>query len=358
MMWKFICALLLAGQLLFAGAAAAKSPKPPSVEQLIEHARDAVAAGTVDPARDLAPLIEALAAATKAEEAHDLMNAIGDFGDYDRTRTTAAVKNYLRDVAPPVLFKVAQNQMDIWTRDQAYSLLKKLNVSDGVLDQAIAIAQADHESDAKAQHIVQNRIQIMQQWKTGLPTPFTLAPADPEKERIALARLHAAGDIVSASALGQAARHGRPATIDALVDAGVPINSPLLGSVNVLVDVATGCLENHPDTAALIRTIDTLVKHGIDPNPVGRSGNGILFEAARDCPRDVVQKLIDVGVKVERSPSGFSPLEAAFVSGKWDVAQLLIEHGARLTKKQVSSVFFEKPTDPAQLAIINKALSK
>lgn len=357
-MSRYICALLIASQVLFAGTVAAKSPRPPSVEQLIEHARDVVAAGTVDPARDLAPLIEALAAATKAEDAHDLMNAVGDFGDYDRPRTTAAVKNYLREVAPPVLFRVAQGPMDIWTRDQAYSLLKKLNVSDGVLDQAIAIAQADHGGDAKAQHILQNRIQIMQNWKTGLATPFTLAPADLEKERSALARLRAAGDVVSAYALGQAARHGRPATIDALVDAGVPINSPLLGSVNVLVDVGTGCLENHADTAALIRTIDTLVKHGIELNPAARGGNSILFEAARDCPREVVLKLIDVGVKVERNPGGFSPLEVAFVSGKWDVAQLLIEHGARLTNKQVNTLFFEKPTDPAQLALIKKAQSK
>jgi ankyrin repeat protein len=129
-------------------------------------------------------------------------------------------------------------------------------------------------------------------------------------------------------------------------------------SANALGNAAgEGCVESEVDTAALIKTIDVLVRRGIDINP-NQGNNGFLFDAARYCPVVVVQKLIDIGVKVERNPGGFSPLQVALASGKWDVATLLVDHGARLNKKEVDEIFFEKPTDPKQLALLKRAAGK
>src|SRR5215467_8523305 len=59
---------------------AAKPPKPPSFESLIDHAKAAVRDGTVDPARDLAPLLERLRTSTVEMEQSFLLSAIEDLG--------------------------------------------------------------------------------------------------------------------------------------------------------------------------------------------------------------------------------------------------------------------------------------
>jgi hypothetical protein len=331
-------------------------------QSAIEHAKAAAASGHPDPARDFLPLLDALATATKREDQDDLINALRDIGSYDSPHSTAAVKNYLREAAPPVLLKFAQGHAESQRRSMALSLLRKFNVSDAVLDQAIAVCEADTSTDPGDRKVMASRVEVMRSWKHrvgGLASDyFTLAPADPETERRALAFLSAGQRGISVDDLASAASHGEATVVEALLDAGMPVNTQVGMSANALGNAAgEGCVESEVDTAALIKTIDVLVRRGIDVNP-NQGNNGFLFDAARYCPVVIVQKLIDIGVKVERNPGGFSPLQVALASGKWDVATLLVDHGARLSKKEVDEIFFEKPTDPKQLALLKRAAGK
>jgi hypothetical protein len=43
--------------------------------------------------------------------------------------------------------------------------------------------------------------------------------------------------------------------------------------------------------------------------------------------------------------------------GKWDIAETLIKGGARLTQKQIDTIFFDLPADPAKRALIDRARS-
>lgn len=354
---NILLSLAIVTLLLSASPIAAK--KKNDARSMVEHARAAAENGTVDPARDLQPLLDALSVTTNKDDAEELVSAVRDLGDYESPNSTAAVKNYLRDAAPPVLFKVAQGPFPGMQRSQALSLLRALNVSDAVLDQGIALCQADNTADKDT---MRRRADVIRSWKhTGIASEdyYTLAPRDPEAERRALKFLSANRERMSPSDLSSAASHGETAVITALLDAGVPINARINVLPNVLGSVAgTACLDRDVDINRQLKTIDLLVARGIDVNPPNQGANGLLFEAARDCPVEIVKKLIDVGVKVERSAPGFSPLQIAIVSGKWDVATLLVDHGARITKKEVDELFFEKPTDPKQVALLKRATGK
>ena len=86
-------------------------------------------------------------------------------------------------------------------------------------------------------------------------------------------------------------------------------------------------------------------------------GNTVLMGAVQMCPLPVVRTLVDKGVDANPKPNaqGFTPLGMALISGKWDVAEFLVERGARLETAQVDALFFERPTDPKVLAILERA---
>jgi hypothetical protein len=173
--------VLLAGTVIVIPVCMAKGSPTQSA---IDHAKAAAASGHPDPAKDFLPLLDALATATKREDQDDLINALRDIGSYDSPHSTAAVKNYLREAAPPVLLKFAQGHAESQRRSMALSLLRKFNVSDAVLDQAIAICEADTSTDPGDRKVMASRVEVMRSWKHrvgGLASDyFTLAPADPE----------------------------------------------------------------------------------------------------------------------------------------------------------------------------------
>jgi ankyrin repeat protein len=105
-------------------------------------------------------------------------------------------------------------------------------------------------------------------------------------------------------------------------------------------------------------TIDLLLQRGADVHQKDSGGNTLLVGAV-NCPLEVVQKLVDAGVSVSATGSThFSPLQLAFVQGRWDIAEFLVSRGARVSKKAIDEVFFEKPTDPKKLALIRRATEK
>jgi hypothetical protein len=333
----------------------------PSASSLIDRAKAAANSGAVDTARDLAPIMERLASTRDTNEQDALMSGIEDLGAYDGT-SPAAVKAYLRTAAPPVLLTIARGKAPGSVRCKAFMLLRTLNVPDAVLDQAIAIANSDTSADQQA---IRFRGKLLEDWKatrlTIGDTPVNAASGSsrsPATEQEALKFLRQRGKRVSPDSLSQAALHGDALVMSALLDAGIDVNAPLVGGMSAL-DFATGigCFDD-ADLAARLATVDVLLKRGADVKGSDDGGNTVLMRAL-DCPAPVVARLIAAGASVDAvNAQNFAPLQVAFAKGKWDIAKLLVDNGARLSRKAIDALFFEKPADPEKLALIQRAITK
>ena len=336
---------------------AAKKPKQPSAELLIDQATAAVENGTADPARDLAPLLERLRTTTDESEQDDLIDAIEDLGQ-DEGYSPAAVKAYLREAAPPVLLAVARSTAPGDVRCDALMVLRDLNVADSVLDEAVAIANADTSADQKA---IRFRGELLANWKEsgGRPVVEPNPSISPAQEKAALDFLRQHRRRVSVDVLSGAAMDGEADVVAALLDAGIDVNVNLGGGVGLL-DRAAGmdCVDEDVGTDARLATIDVLLRRGADVRRKDSRGNTILIGAVY-CPPPVVDKLIAAGASIDAvNMQGFSPLHMAFTTGNWDVAELLVERGARLSQQEIDKLFFEKPTDPDKLALVKRATKK
>jgi hypothetical protein len=333
-----------------------KLPKPPSTEALIDQAKAAVRDGTADPARDLAPILERLRTSREESDQRAVIRAIEDLGRYDGANP-AAVKEYLREGAPPVLLEVARSKADGLVRCSALMALRDLNASDEVLDEAVALTLADASSDQKA---IKFRGRLLADWKEtrgrigASPAPASTTSA--AKEQAALNLLRRRDERVSVYTLSQAAEHADAELVTALLDAGIDVNADLLGGMRAL-DFATspGCVFEKGSLAARLATIDLLFQRGADAKRQDTRGNTILM-GALECPPQVVEKLIAAGASVTAANSqGFTPLAFAFAKGRWDLAAVLVAHGGRLSQQAIDKLFFEKPTEPEKLALIKRA---
>ncbi|HET7746440.1 MAG TPA: ankyrin repeat domain-containing protein [Vicinamibacteria bacterium] len=325
-----------------------------SAGSLIKRARAAIESGDVDPARDLGPLLAELPR-SGGDARKDLISAIEDMGRYDGP-SPASVKAYLQQEAPPVLLAVVRGKGDWVVRSDALMVLRSLNASDAFLDEAIALANADTSREAG---FFKSRAELLADWKRHRPQPpstGTVAPADREREKKAIAHLRQRGLGVSQSQLDIAAREGDADTVEALLDAGLlPDQRGLTGSA--LVSAAgLGCVTDPANAEGRIRTIRLLVGRGADVKAKDEVGNTVLLLASQHCPPTVVRELLDAGAPIDAAnQQGMRPLSMAFIGNNWKVAELLVERGARLKKAEVDMVFFELPADSEKLAIIRRA---
>lgn len=335
--------------LLFATSAhAAKKTKLPPLEPMIERAKAAVLAGKYDVQRDLAPLLQRLAVTTDEEEQDDLIDLIEELGEEDGIMP-AAVKAYLREAAPPVLMQVARTSPFKSERADAILVLRDLNVDVPVIDEAVAIAKADKEQS------VQFHGTLLENWRSSRPQNYTPTPS--ANEQAALEYLRRRGTRVSAHTLGMAAMEGDAELVGALLDAGVPVDAPQIAGTPLGYAAGSGCV-THPDAQERLATIDLLIARGA--NVKWKDGNdNTLLMFAIGCPVPVVQKLLDAGADLNAvSVMKFNALQHAFMKGEWEAAALLVDRGARLTKKQIDELFFEKPDDPGKLALLKRATKK
>ncbi len=349
--------LTLASLLCALRLAAAKKPVLPAVDSLIGRAKAAAASGDVDPQRDLAPLVARLASTKVEDEQESLVGAIDTLGRHDG-RSPASVKAYLRQAAPPALLAVARSQADAQLRGHALMALRALNVDDATLDEGIAIGAAASE------HAVEFAGRLLANWKANRPPPEVLqveATAEgAHREREALALIKSRHTSVSAYGLGAAAGEADAALVEALLDAGVDVNSILVAGGTPLAEAAgSGCVgRGGAPLADRLATIDLLIRRGADAKHLDSGGNTLLVGAVH-CPLPVMEKLLAAGASAGAvGETGFGPLQFALANGRWDVAELLVAHGARMTQQQVDELFFEKPTDPAKLALIERATAK
>jgi hypothetical protein len=336
-----------------------KPPQPPTTESLIDHAKAAVRDGTDDPARDLGPLIERLSTTSDERDQRRLIRAIEKLGKYDLANQ-AAVKAYLREAAPPLILAIARSKASRRVRDDALLVLSALNVDASVLDEAIALDGADPSADRSA---LRGSARMLADWKVtrqnigdahAPPVPVSAA-----KEQAALSLLRRQDERVSALGLSQAAIRADAEVVAALLDLGFDVNAPLLSGKTALELVAgEGCAGHEARVDARLATIDLLIQRGADVTRKDKDGNTVLMCAVH-CPVPVVEKLIAAGASFQTADSqGYTPLAIAFANDRWDIAELLVARGARVSQRAIDKLFFELPTDPGKLALIRRATAK
>ena len=172
---------------VFLGATSVYAAKPPSVEAMIAKATAAVADGSVDPARDFTPLLDRLVSTKNASEQNDIIRMIEALGEWD-AYTPAMVKTWLRENAPASLLTVAKSKTDKSVREHALMVLRDLNVSDAVFDEAIAMlvlfyANFSEQNYAEGLSLISKTLSFFQQ--TPWFTHANLPELDPGIDKLA-----------------------------------------------------------------------------------------------------------------------------------------------------------------------------
>jgi len=346
--------VMLAVQLAMAvtiGGAAASHAKHPA----IARAESAIKAGNVDPARDIAPLVDALKRSRSVDEKRELVEAIADLGEADGDAPNA-VKQYLIQNSPPVLLDVIQHGANNFLQGDAVTALRGMNVPRSVLEQAATLAEADPDS------YVQSRGEILRNYMKSLPAEdasATKRAVDPAKAKAGVAYLDKRGLSVSTDALRNAARDADADAVKALLEAGVAPDTGVadLTQTPIYFAVAQGCNSQGAETDWLVETVRLLVTAGADLARTDDNRNTVLMSAAQYCGPRIVGVLVDGGAKVAvKNGSGISPLQMALIMSRFDAAEALVAKGARLGKDDMMMV--SGVTDPHGKAIIQKATGK
>lgn len=318
----------------------------------VARAQSAIAAGTVDPARDIAPLLEALRRATTVAEKRELVAAIDRLGEAD-SASPNAVKQYLIANAPPLLLEVIRSGNHAFLQGDAVHALRGMGVPRAVLEQAAALAEADPDS------YVQSRGEILRNYIQGLPVesgPTTRAEVDPERARAGIAYLDKRGLSVSTDALRDAARRADADAVRALLDAGVAPDAGVaeLNETPIYQAVGVGCHTQGAETDWLVETVRLLATAGADLARTDGNRNTVMISAAQYCGPRVIGALVEAGAKVEvRNGTGITPLALALIVGNFDAAEALVEMGARLGKEDLTMV--SGVTDPRGKKLIQRA---
>jgi hypothetical protein len=318
----------------------------------IGRAERAIASGSVDVARDIAPLLDALQRARSVDEKRELVGAVEDLGETDASSPNS-VKEYLRTNAPPLLLEVARTGADPFLQGDAITALRGMGVSRATLEQAAAIAEADPNS------FVQSRGEILRNYIQTMPAEDeanATQAADPEKKRAGVAYLDERGIAVSTESLRDAARRADPDATKALLDAGIVPDTGAADATQTPLYFATAqaCHLQGAETDWLVETVRLLLDAGADPSRTDDNRNTPLFHAAQYCGPRIVALLVEAGAKVDtRNGSGVSPLAMALILGNFDAAEALIGKGARLRKEDATMV--SGVADPRGKELIRKA---
>jgi hypothetical protein len=347
--------ILLAGLIALATISSGQAS---DVAGVVARAEASVKAGSPATQADLARLIDALHASRNAADQSKLIDAIASLGDAGGA-SPAAVKTYLRTTAPGALLEIARGPADWTVRGEAFTCLRTLDASDAVLDQAIAIALADSSAQ---QGFIRSRGEILRVWRQsrtgGVSDAGIVKPTDASAEQRALELLRRRRMGVSYDALQQAIAEGDAGIVDALMDAGLSVGGADAARANQIVinGLASACAEKLFAGDRLLQALDVLVRRGFGLRYADANGNTILMSAAQSCPAAVAARLIALGAEVDPvNRQNFTPLQMALAGGRWDTAEVLVDHGARLSKQQSEQLFFELPQDPAQRALVARA---
>jgi hypothetical protein len=350
MRYRTLLVMGIGAVLSFSGAASSYAKHP-----AIVRAQSAIAANDVDPARDIAPLLDALKRSRTLDEKRELVGAISDMGETDGDSPNS-VKQYLIQNAPPVLLDVAKTGAHPFLQGEAITALRGMGVSRAILEQAAAIAEADPNA------FVQSRGEILRNYIQSMPAEDTASATravDPGKRKAAVAYLDKRSIAVSTEALRAAARRADPETVKALLDAGIAPDTGAADASQTPLYFATAqaCHNQGAETDWLVETVRLLIAAGADVARLDDNKNSPLMHAAQYCGPKVVALLVDSGAKVDaRNGSGVTPLAMALIMGNFDAAEALVAKGARIGKDDQMMV--SGVTDARGKALIQKASGK
>jgi ankyrin repeat protein len=180
-----------------------------------------------------------------------------------------------------------------------------------------------------------------------------------ERERQAIAWLKSQKLGVSADQLRRSALEGNPSAVQALLDAGVNVNSGSgLSDSAIYFAVFSGCGAKQGETEGLVNTVNVLIAYGADLKRSDDNGNSVLMSAAQMCGPKIVARLIAAGMDVSvNNRSGMNPLAMALLMHHPDSAEVLVGKGARLNASQ-AQMLSASVTDPRGKAIIKRAAGK
>ena len=321
---------------------------------LYDRAKRAIDAGNVVPERDLAPLIGVLRAPASTDDLRAAIDKIESLADA-RSGSPASVKHYLLEQATPLLLQIGEKGPTQFARGDALTALRNMGASRAVLEQAATIAERDRDD------YVRSRGEILRNFIKSMPAGGAAADVKPggAGEKSAIAALKARGLAVSADQLRRSSLQGIPADVQALINAGVNVNSGAgLTDSPIYFAVFSGCGAKQGETDALVTTVDVLVAAGADLKRTDDNGNTILTSAAQMCGPKIVGKLIAAGAEINvANRGGLTPLGMALIMHKPDAAEVLVAKGARLTPAQVQMVS-AAVTDPREKAILTRAAGK
>lgn len=322
---------------------------------LYERARQAIAAGNVVPERDLAPLVAILRKPASEDDLRTAIDRIETLADAGGS-SPAAVKHYLLDQATPLLLNIGAEGPTAFARGDALTALRDMGASRAVLEQAAAIAERDRDD------YVRSRGEILRNFIKSMPAGGAAADVKgggDEREKRALAALKARKLGVSADQLRRSSLEGNAADVQALLDAGVDVNSGSgLSDSPIYFAVFSGCGAQRGETEGLIRAVDALIGAGANLKRRDDNDNSILISAAQMCGPGVVAHLIAAGAEVNASnKSGMNPLAMALLMHHADAAEILVGKGARLSASQ-AQMLSASATDARSKAIIKRASAK
>lgn len=349
-MWRSLLLAVWCGAFAVVVQAASPSALVAAVDARIEAGADARA--------EIDALLEQLGRNGDEDVVDDLLDAVERIGDADGT-SPQAVKQYLRAQAPVVLRKIFAGRFSWSLRSDALMLHRTLEASDADLQQAIALAKAD---TSPQRDFMISRGELLQDW---------LDHRDPERRAeldvapaagsgTALAEARELGIGVNVDALMDAARRGAVEEVRVLLDAGLDVNAKSSAWMSPLAAAAYGnCALPNVDLRGNLDVMDLLFARGVQPDAFDERGNPILMPAVQQCPIAIVRRLLDGGAQVNPvNKQDFTPLEMALMLGKIDIAELLVERGARRDPAKLDRLYAETPSDPRVQAVLKRAAAK
>jgi hypothetical protein len=346
------CASALVFALWVAAIACGQNANP---SVLYDRAKQAIAAGNVVPERDLAPLIAVLRSPASTEDLRTAIDRIETLADASGS-SPSLVKHYLLDEATPLLLKIGAEGPTAFARGDALTALRDMGASRAVLEQAASIAERDRDD------YVRSRGEILRNFIKSMPAGGATAEVKGgggEREKRAVASLKSRKLGVSADQLRRSALEGNAVDVQALLDAGVDVNSGSgLADSPIYFAVFSGCGAKGGETEGIVKTVDALIGAGADLKRRDDNGNNILMSAAQMCGTGVVTHLIGAGAEVTATnKSGMNPLAMALLMHHPDAAEVLVAKGARLSANQVQ-MLSASASDARSKAIIKRASGK
>jgi len=217
---------------------------------------------------------------------------------------------------------------------------------------------------SRERDFMRSRGELLQNWLDNR-TPerraeLDAAPVETEESLDARAAAGGLGIGVNVDELMDAARRGAVEDVRVLLDAGLDINAKSSAWMSPLAAAAVGnCVMPDAPLDGNLAVMGLLIKRGADPDAFDDRDNSILMTATQQCPLVVIKRLLDAGAKVNPvNKQDFTPLEMALVMGKIDIAELLVERGARRDRKHLDRLFAETPDDPRLRTLLDKAAKK